>query len=188
MKTSHSSIGSLCLAMLLLMIDTFTNPVMLFFLCLSWPSSKFFTRLITERVYWNDALGVIYFVDCCALTALISNCSLTPNVLTSMGNPWAPFISAESTTKSSTVETFLEVSGAVVEIWDWQVDVGIVLAALGCWVLAAFGGGELLAIYIPTLRPLIFLLSLYCPCLCNDDIKSEHAHNRHTRWGWRDTI
>ena len=35
----------------------------------------------------------------------------------------------------------------------------IVLAAFGCWVLAAFGGGELLAIAIPTLRPLVFLLS-----------------------------
>ena len=58
-------------------------------------------------------------------------------------------------------------------------DVGIVLAAFGCWVLAAFGGGELLDIAIPTLRPLVFLLSLACPCLCNDNIKSEHAHNNH---------
>ena len=56
-----------------------------------------------------------------------------------------------------------------------MVDYEIVLAAFGCWVLAAFGGGELLAIAIPTLRPLVFLLSLACPCLCNDDIKSEHA-------------
>ena len=39
-------------------------------------------------------------------------------------------------------------------------DFGIVLAAFGCWVLAAFGGGELLDIAIPTLRPLVFLLSL----------------------------
>ena len=30
----------------------------------------------------------------------------------------------------STVDTFLEVSGAGVERWDWQVDVGIVLGAL----------------------------------------------------------
>ena len=67
-------------------------------------------------------------------------------------------------------------------------DVGIVLAAFGCWVLAAFGGGELLAIAIPILRPLVFLLSLACPCLCNDDIKSEHAHNRHTRGGWRESM
>ena len=43
-------------------------------------------------------------------------------------------------------------------------------------MLSAFGGGELLAIAIPTLVPLVFLLSLVCPCLCNDDIKSEHAH------------
>ena len=60
-------------------------------------------------------------------------------------------------------------------------DFGIVLADFGCWVLADFGGGELLAIAIPTLKPLVFLLSLSCPCLYNDDIKSEHAHNRHTR-------
>ena len=60
---------------------------------------------------------------------------------------------------------------------------GIVLAAFGCWVLAAFGGGEILAISIPTLIPLVFLLSLACPCIYNDDIKSEHAHNRHTRGG-----
>ena len=59
----------------------------------------------------------------------------------------------------------------------------IVLAAFGCWVLADFGGGELLDIAITTLRPLIFLLSLAFPCLCNYDIKSEHAHNRHTRGG-----
>ena len=46
---------------------------------------------------------------------------------------------------ASTVDTFLEVSGAGVERLDGQVDSGIVLAAFGCWVLAAFGGGELLA-------------------------------------------
>ena len=50
-------------------------------------------------------------------------------------------------------------------------------------MLAAFDGGEILAIDIPTLAPLVFLLSLACPCLCYDDIKSEHAHNRHTRGG-----
>ena len=44
-------------------------------------------------------------------------------------------------------------------------------SAYGCWVLAAFGSGELLAIAIPTLIPLVFLLSLDFPCLCNDDIK-----------------
>ena len=41
----------------------------------------------------------------------------------------------------SIVDTFLEVSGAGVERWDGQVDSGVVLAAFGCWVLAAFGGG-----------------------------------------------
>ena len=60
-------------------------------------------------------------------------------------------------------------------------DFGIVLADFGCWLLAEFVVGKLLAIAIPTLRTLVFLLSLACPCLCNDDIKSEHAHNRHTR-------
>ena len=64
-------------------------------------------------------------------------------------------------------------------------DSGIVLAAFGCWVLEAFGGGELLAVAIHTLRPLVFLLSLAYPCLCNDDIKSEHADNRHIRGGGR---
>ena len=62
-------------------------------------------------------------------------------------------------------------------------DSGIVLAAFGCWVLAAFGGGKLLDISITTLIPLVFLLSLACPCPCNGDIKSERAHNRHTRGG-----
>ena len=52
---------------------------------------------------------------------------------------------------------------------------------IGTLVLASFGGGELLAIAISKIIPLIFLLSLACPCLCNADIKSEHAHNRHTR-------
>ena len=55
--------------------------------------------------------------------------------------------------------------------------------AVGDLVSAAFGGGELLAIAIPTLRPIVFHLSLACPCLCNDDIKSEHAHNMNTRGG-----
>ena len=50
-------------------------------------------------------------------------------------------------------------------------------------VLAAFGGGEILATAITTLRPLVFLLYLACPCLCNDDIKSEHSDNKHTGGG-----
>ena len=50
-------------------------------------------------------------------------------------------------------------------------------------MLSAFGGGELLDINIATLRPIVFLLSLACPCLFNDDIKSEQVDNRHTRGG-----
>ena len=71
---------------------------------------------------------------------------------------------------------------------DGQVDSGKVLDTLACWVLEAFGGGELLDIYIPKIRSLVFLLSLACPCLCNDYIKSEPAHNRHTRGGWRESM
>ena len=81
------------------------------------------------------------------------------------------------------METFLEVSGAGVERLDGQVDFGIVVAAFECFGLAAFGGGGVLAISIPTIIPLVFLLSLACPCICNDGIKSEHAHNRHNREG-----
>ena len=62
--------------------------------------------------------------------------------------------------------------------------------SVGClWILGPWCwqpyGGELLDIAIPTLVPPVFLLSLACPCLCNDEIKSEHAHNRHVRGvGW----
>ena len=59
---------------------------------------------------------------------------------------------------------------------------------IGTLVLAAFGGGELLAIDIPTIVPLVFLFSLACPCLCNDEIKSEHAHNRHTMGERRESM
>ena len=55
--------------------------------------------------------------------------------------------------------------------------------AVGTLVLPVFVGGELLDIDIPTLVPIVFLLYLYCPCICNDDIKSEHAHNSHTGGG-----
>ena len=58
----------------------------------------------------------------------------------------------------------------------------------GCWVLAAFDGGELLAVAIPTLVHLVFLLSLACPFLCNDEIKYEHAHNRHTMGVGRESM
>ena len=60
--------------------------------------------------------------------------------------------------------------------------------AIGTLVLTAFGGEELLDIAIPTLVHLVFLLSLACPSLCNNDIKSEHAHNPHTRGGGRDSM
>ena len=55
--------------------------------------------------------------------------------------------------------------------------------AIGTLVLAAFGSGGLLAIAMPKLVTLVFLLSLACPFLCYDEIKSEHAHNRHPRGG-----
>ena len=73
--------------------------------------------------------------------------------------------------------------GEGVERRDLHVAFGIVLDAFVCWVLADFGGGELLAIAITTLIPLIFILSLACSFLCNDDIKYEHAHNKHNRGG-----
>ena len=53
----------------------------------------------------------------------------------------------------------------------------------GTLVLEAFGGGKILYIAIPTLVPLVFLLSLACYFLCSDDNKSEHAQNRHNREG-----
>ena len=66
----------------------------------------------------------------------------------------------------------------------------------GCWlpldivtlVLSAFGSGELLDIDITKSVPLVFILSLAFPCLCNDDIKSEHSHNRHTGGVGRDSM
>ena len=51
---------------------------------------------------------------------------------------------------------------------------------VGTLLLAAFGSRELLDIDISTLVRPVFLLSLPCSCICNDDIKYEHAHNRHT--------
>ena len=50
-------------------------------------------------------------------------------------------------------------------------------------MLAAFDDGELLDIAITKLVTIFLLLSLDCPCLCNDEIKSKHAHNSHTRGG-----
>ena len=55
--------------------------------------------------------------------------------------------------------------------------------AIDTLVLAAFGSWKLLAVAIPTLVPLVFLLSLDFPCIYYDEIKSEPAHNRQTRGG-----
>ena len=84
------------------------------------------------------------------------------------------------------METFLDVS--VAREWRDDTDKWILgyfwlPLVFGTLVLVAFGGGELFPIDIPTLVALFFLLYLTFPCLCNDDIKSEHAHNRHTREG-----
>ena len=43
--------------------------------------------LITERVYLDDELAVIYFVDCSALTDFMTSCSSSPSVLTLMVIP-----------------------------------------------------------------------------------------------------
>ena len=43
-------------------------------------------------------------------------------------------------------------------------------------MLAAFDSGEILAIDITTLVPVVFILYLACPYLWNDEIKSKHAH------------
>ena len=67
-------------------LDTFTNPVVILFLCLSWPSYVPLIRLITEQVYLDDYLGVISLVGYFAFTALMKIFSSAPNVLTSMGN------------------------------------------------------------------------------------------------------
>ena len=69
------------------MLYTFNDPVLILFLCISWPSSIHLTRLITERVYLDDELAVISLVDCRVLTGFMNNYSLAPNILTSMGNP-----------------------------------------------------------------------------------------------------
>ena len=58
---------------------------------------------------------------------------------------------------------------------------GTMLASFGCWLQSEVFGGGILAIYFTTLITLVFLLSMDFPCLCNDDIKSEHAHNRQNR-------
>ena len=69
------------------MLDNFTNPVLILFLCISWPSSIWLTCLINERLYLDDELAVMPLVDCHALTAFMKKISFAPNVLTLMGNP-----------------------------------------------------------------------------------------------------
>ena len=64
----------------------------------------------------------------------------------------------------------------------------IVFGCLWMMVLEAFGDEELLAISIPTLVPLVFLLTRACSCFCNDEIKSGHAHNMHTKGGGGDSM
>ena len=103
-NTSHASIGSLCLALLLLMLDTFTDHILLFFLWLSWPSSIWLTCLITEQVYLYDDLGVISLDDFCAFTAFMKNFSSAPNLLKLMGNPWEPSIYSNVTTNEYSSE------------------------------------------------------------------------------------
>ena len=53
----------------------------------------------------------------------------------------------------------------------------------GTLLLEYFGSGELLAVAITTLVLLVLIFYMDCPCLCNDDIKSENADNKHTRGG-----
>ena len=57
---------------------------------------------------------------------------------------------------------------------------------LGPWKLAAFGGGEILAIAIPTLVPLLFLLSLvvYAMMILNMSIHTTGT----TGEGWGESV
>ena len=68
---SHAGLGSICLTLLLLMLYTFTNNVLLFFLCVSYTSSIQLTRFINQQIYLDDELAVISLVDCRALTAFM---------------------------------------------------------------------------------------------------------------------
>ena len=86
----------------------------------------------------------------------------------------------------STVDTSLGVS--VAQEWRdetvrWVLGYFWLPLDVGTLELEAFGGGELLGIAIPTFLPLVFLLYLACTFLCNDDIESDHAHNKHNRGG-----
>ena len=102
---THASLGSLCLDLLLLMIDTFTNNVLIFFPCVSRPSYLLSNRLITEWVYLHDELSVISLVDFCALHDFMISCSSSANVLKPMGIPWEPSISEYATTNDYSYES-----------------------------------------------------------------------------------
>ena len=65
----------------------------------------------------------------------------------------------------------------------WLLEYRWLPLAVRCLVLAAFGGGALLAIAITTLVTIVFILSMNFPCQCNDDIKYEHGHNSYSRGG-----
>ena len=67
------------------MLDASTNPVLVFFLCISRPSSLRLTHFITEKVYLDDELAVISLVDCRVLADFMKSCSSAPDVLISMG-------------------------------------------------------------------------------------------------------
>ena len=59
--------------MLLLILCTFTNDILMLFLCVAWPYSLRLTHLITERVYLDDEFSVIYLVDFRALTGFMKS-------------------------------------------------------------------------------------------------------------------
>ena len=71
----HAILGSLLFSLLFLMIDNFTDPVLLFFLWISWPLSLLLTQFITEWVYLDDELAMISLVDYCVLTDFMTRCS-----------------------------------------------------------------------------------------------------------------
>ena len=61
--------------------------------------------------------------------------------------------------------------------------------AVGTLVLEAFGGGELLAIDITKLVPLVFLLYMDFPCLCNNVLNlSTHTTGTPERGGDREHV
>ena len=99
-----ASLGYILVTLLLIILYTFTNPVQIFFLLVSWTSSLLFTFLITEWVYLDEEFSVMSLVDCRALNYLMKSCSSDDNVLTSIDIPWAPSISSDTTTNASSSE------------------------------------------------------------------------------------